>query len=292
MNIEELLRPTREFVSKYHFYIKRGIKYLQTQNICIVGLTRNTANIIDNTLNTFVNIGSNAKNYKIVLFENDSTDHTKTTIENRIKNNPNISLISEQYNRPQFGQVQSTERTKALSEYRNKLKQYIQEQYANYDYVIVTDTDFESISLNGIYNSFGWLASIPTIGAICGNSFEYKHIFSKEHKSLWNYDSWAYRGTWWNNLQTHNGADIRYDPMMWFGIHILPVGSDPIRINSGFGGMAIYKTNFFLMGNYSGHDCEHVMFHHDIFSKDNNFNLFLNPSQTMLLSSEHIESVA
>jgi hypothetical protein len=72
--------------------------------------------------------------------------------------------------------------------------------------------------------------------------------------------------------------------MLWFGFWIPPKGSAPIKINSGFGGMAIYKTKFYLIGNYSGVDCEHVTFHYDIVNKNSKFNLFLNPSQVMLMS--------
>ncbi|NBQ17257.1 hypothetical protein EBU24_03000 [bacterium] len=121
---------------------------------------------------------------------------------------------------------------------------------------------------------------------MCGNSFQIKKIFGENDiLRLWNYDSWACRMSWWTNLQTYNISNFpQTDPMLWFGFWIPPKGSAPMKINSGFGGMTIYKTKFYLIGNYSGVDCEHVTFHYDIVKKNSKFNLFLNPSQVMLMS--------
>jgi glycosyltransferase involved in cell wall biosynthesis len=285
MHIETLLPISKEFNTQYDFYKENGKNFLSTQKICIISLTRNTSYTINNVISSLVQLGNNAKDYKIIFFENDSSDNTVELINNWISNNPNISLLTETYNKPQYGQVQDIERTILLAEYRNKLKYYIQENYSDYDFVIVTDSDFQNFSLDGVYNSFGWLFNDQNIGAMCGNSFQYKRLsVSDSDMSLWNYDSWAYRGSWWNNLQTHKSAKISYDPMVWFGLQVLPVGSYPFRINSGFGGMTIYRTKFYLSADYSGEDCEHVMFHYNLKQKNPEFHLFLNPSQRMLLS--------
>ena len=282
MHINELLPISPGFEKIYNDYVQKGKNFLSKQNICIVGLTRNTSQVIFNTINSLVELGESAQNYKIVLFENDSTDDTVSIINEISKTNNNLHLMSQNYNRIQFGPVQDQSRTLALAEYRNILKNHVACNYLNYHFTIVVDTDFQNFSLDGVYNSFGWLENNETIGAICGNSFEYKMLPSLEY-SLWNYDSWAYRGSWWDNLQAYNIAKIAFDPMTWFGLQILPIGSSPFRVNSAFGGMSIYRNHFFINGNYGGEDCEHVIFHHDLKSKNPNFNLFLNPSQRMLV---------
>lgn len=284
MNIDELLPISNEFQLAYHKYIEYGKQFLASQKICIIGLTRNTSKTILSVIDSLTKLGASAKDHKIIFFENDSLDNTVSVIDTARENNKNLILISKHYNRPQFGPVQDINRTNALAEYRNILKDYVLNKYVNYDFTIVTDTDFKNFSLDGVYNSFGWLMQNNSIGAMCGNSFEYKNIFESKNLSLWNYDSWAYRGSWWNNLQASNTAKINFDPMFWFGLQILPVGSSPFRINSGFGGMTIYRNHFFVGGNYSGEDCEHVMFHYNLKQKYPDFHLFLNPSQRMLLS--------
>jgi hypothetical protein len=221
---------------------------------------------------------------QIILFENDSLDDTKEKINNLILLNSNIVLLSQKFDRPHFGTVKDKRRVDALAEYRNILKNYIKDNYSDYDFVIVTDTDFKDFSLDGIYNSFGWLSYSGEIDAICGNSFELKNVFSVSKKSLWNYDCWAFRSTWWNDWQNQQLTEFyNYDPMFWFGIWILPPGSPLIRINSGFGGCCIYKTSLYIHAEYNGNDCEHVTFHRDLESKNKNFSLYLNPSQIMLM---------
>lgn len=282
MNIEKLLQPSKEFEHRYQQLIEVGQKFLQNKKIAIVGLARNVDNSIENAIQKLVILGESAQDYRLVIFENDSTDHTKSKIDQCKNNNSKIVSIYAQYNRPQFGQTQDTERTKALAEYRNILKQYVQQNLSNYDFVIVTDMDFVDFSLNGCYNSFGWFSHHhKNIDAVAGNSFQYKNVNTAKQNSLWNYDSWAFRYTWWNQLSLIDS--ITFDPMLWFGLFIMPVGSNIIPVNSAFGGMTIYKTEYFCEGIYEGYDCEHVCFHYNIKQKFPSFQLVVNPSQIMLV---------
>jgi hypothetical protein len=148
------------------------------------------------------------------------------------------------------------------------------------------DMDFIDISNTGFFNSFGWLKEYPNIDAMSGNSFEIKDIFNTSELTLWNYDSWAFRGSWWDDLQGKKLTEHynNYNRMLWFGLWILPVGSRPISVNSAFGGMCIYKTKHYTSGQYASYDCEHVTFHYDISNKNPGFALCLNPSQVMLMS--------
>lgn len=282
MRIEELLPPSREFIDMYNMYIQLGKEYLKAKKICFIGLARNIENSVGESINRLVNFGQRAKEYKVVIFENDSQDNTKLQIEKIKQHNSNIHSIHAQYNRPQFGPVQDTERTIALAEYRNILKDYVKEHFADYDFIIVTDMDFVDFSELGCYNSFGWLCRHEdTIDAIAGNSFEYKNVTLEDQKSLWNYDSWAFRYTWWNQLALLDS--MTYNPMLWFGFFIMPVGSQILPVNSAFGGMAIYKNNQFIEGLYGGYDCEHVCFNYSLKQKIPSFQMVVNPSQIMLL---------
>ena len=52
-------------------------------------------------------------------------------------------------------------------------------------------------------------------------------------------------------------------------------------MNSCFGGLAVYKTEYWLMGRYSGEDCEHVCLHKSIADRTGNQypwpRMYLNP---------------
>lgn len=283
MNDIFLIQPN--YIDSYQKKINSGQKYIKSLRIIIVSLCRNAETYIDNNLTIIADLLKNScLDYRIILFENDSQDKTKQIIQNHILKNDKIILLSENYNRPQFGTTKHRERTEALAEYRNILKDYVKINYSNFDYVIVMDSDFKSFSHNGIFNSFGWLSENNSISAIAGNSFEIKPIFDPTKPVLWNYDSWAFRGTWWEDLDAYpKNMFNNYNSMLWFGFWILPIGSEPITINSAFGGTCIYKNSFYINGNYFGNDCEHVTFHHYLKNNFPEFQLYLNPSQIMLL---------
>jgi glycosyltransferase involved in cell wall biosynthesis len=282
MNIQELLPPSKEFINKYNQYINVGKNFLSTKKIVILGLARNIGSSIEHSITKLVDFAKNSKEYKIIIFENDSQDNTREILDSLKKDNSNIITIYETHNRPQFGPVQHTERTMALAEYRNTLKEYVKTHLSDYDFVVVSDMDFIDFSDLGCYNSFGWFSTHNnTIDAIAGNAFEYKNVTLANQKSLWNYDSWAFRYTWWNQLPILDS--MTYSGMLWFGFFIMPVGSPIIPVNSAFGGMTIYKINSFIQGTYDGFDCEHVCFHYDLKQKIPSFQLVINPSQTMLV---------
>lgn len=283
MNIEEILPPFIDFKSTYVENCESGKNYLQNQKIVLVGLVRNLELQLEKNIATLVSFLEYAKDYKIVLFENDSQDKTKEILSKLSNNNPNIKIICRDYNRPHFGPVKDKTRTTALAEYRNILIDYIKEYYGDYDYTIMCDMDFLDVSINGIYNTFGWFAYSKNVDAVVGYSYQIKHVMSREYKQLWNYDSWAYRATWWSYL-SYNTKFTDFDNMFWFGCFIPPVGSSPTKICSGFGGMGIYKTNAILSAKYEGYDCEHVCLHYNIFRTNPKFNLLINPSQIMLMN--------
>ncbi len=282
--IDQALPVLSFYKTNYDEKVDSGQQYLLNQKIVIVGLCRNAETYIQQNIQQIVSLLENkCADYRIVLFENDSVDSTKNKINELIDKNNKIILLSKNFNRPQFGTVKDVARTTALAEYRNILKDYVKNYLADFNFTIVMDTDFKDFSITGIYSSFGWLREHNNIEAMCGNSFEIKKVFGPQD-SLWNYDCWAYRGTWWHDWQNYPLSEYQnYNQMGWFGLWILPPGSPPVRINSGFGGCCIYRTKSFIQADYSGDDCEHVVFHYDLYQKNPNFNLCLNPAQVMLL---------
>jgi len=56
---------------------------------------------------------------------------------------------------------------------------------------------------------------------------------------------------------------------------MLPIGAPPMRMNSAFGGLCLYRTDAFLSSRYQGGDCEHVHFHRGMAAAG--YDLYLNP---------------
>ena len=281
-NISLLITKEQSFAKECEALSNKGQELIKDMRIIFLGLARNLESVLENSINRLVQLGESAKNYKIVIFENDSIDKTKIILEKLSSANDNIHILSETNNRTHFGSVRDSKRTIALAEYRNKLKEYAIKCFSEYDYVIVTDLDFIDFSTEGVYNSFGWLTRFgDKIDAIAGNSYEYRYVTSDTVKSLRNYDSWAFRYNWWSELPEL--PSMAYNRMLWFELFVMPVGLPIIPVNSAFGGMTIYKMDKFKLGSYDGKDCEHVRFHYSLKQNIPNFQLVLNPSQIMLL---------
>jgi hypothetical protein len=274
-----------EFEKIYEQNCIAGKSFLSSKNIVITGLIRNVGDKLESNLQSLNFLEENSKSVKYFLYENDSSDNTVEILNSTKSQKNNFYFKSETLNLPKFGSVKNKKRTEALSSHRNTCLKYIENNWSDSDYVIVIDLDFKMISINGILNTFGLFQTFKFIDAMAGNSFELKtmDMQNPNYKQIWNYDSWAYRGNWWEDLHKYPECFKNYDPMLWFGHWHPPIGSPPIPANSAFGGCCIYKTSKFISGRYEGHDCEHVCFHKNIFT-NHGLNLYINPSQIMLFN--------
>lgn len=288
IQIEDLVPCDTAYQNIYNDKIVQGKNHLKNKKIVIAGLCRSVGSVLEKNVYSVIDSVKNiVSDYKVLLFENDSTDNTKEILKNLKNNNDNIHYISQDYRRKHYGTVKDPERIKALAEYRSKVQEYIKLNWPNYDYIILFDTDFVDFSANGLLNSFGWIDN-SNIDAVAGFSYTLKPLTLTGHYAynLWNYDSWAYRESWWRDLENepvYNSLQ-NYPKMLWFGLRPLPRGVFPTKVNSAFGGMVVYKMKDYLIGEYDHYDCEHVTFHRSIGLKNKSFNLFANPSQIMLLS--------
>lgn len=269
-----------EFAESYRSYIELGKTYLKNKNIFVTGLIRNGETYIDNSITSLEQLRQYSKSLGYFVYENDSRDHTPKILDGLTHKIENFSYSSELLSLKGFAAVKDKERTTNLANHRNKCKNFIQNQKLKIDHIIVTDLDFSSLSIDGILNSFGWISKKQT-DAMAGFSFEFKPLFNPDHKVPWNYDCWAYRGSWWEDTQKITNTST-YDSMIWFGLWHPPIGSKPILVNSAFGGMTIYKPKHFFSADYEGDDCEHVCFHKNIVNKNPKFKLAINPSQIMI----------
>lgn len=286
-NIDELLKPTTEFIEQYLLRVEQGREYSKKQNVVFSCLARNISSVLMDNLSFLFDLNENIFNrVDIVVFENDSSDDTKKVLS-ACKNyyGNHLHILSEDYGDSWFNSsmtkdiARSNDRTINMAKYRNICKKYINEHLYNKSYAIVLDLDFQQISINGLLNTFGHLANDIAIGGVVGNAYEIKNRSNSSLPLLWNYDSWAFRHTWW--LDKEKEIDW-YDCMLWFGLWTPSPGLPIMKVNSAFGGMAIYPIHTYLSADYEGYDCEHVCFHKNLY-KNPHFNLYLNPSQVMIL---------
>jgi hypothetical protein len=271
-----------KYLERYKFYLINGKQKASNSKVVFGALTRNSFIKIKKNLEVIDELGKYFKDYKIVIYENDSIDGTKEILKEIAYNNQNIKIIGSDYNRPQFGPVKSIERIKYLSQYRDELKNFICNNYNDYDYVIIFDLDFDQISIDGIFNSFGYLNIYNDIDCMAGNSYQISNNIIR------NYDCWAFKlNDWEFNSNKIISSYQKYPDDYWFQFFIVPNGGEIYKVLSAFGGSAIYKMDFYKIGKYSKEPfdlCDHVLFHKDIWEKtDGNFKLYVNPSQITLM---------
>lgn len=279
--IESILKLSPIFKEGYDLAVQKGKENLSGKSVVFSMLCRNGEDLILKNIDTLKSlVKPYVKDYKFVIYENDSTDNTKEILKSIMVQDPNVHCTITNHNRKFYGQTKEKERTTALAEYRNYNLEYIRSNYSDYDYVIVCDSDFADVGQQGFYNSFGFFEH-EGISAICGNSYQLT-----EKNKLWNYDSWAYRHISWVDLSIVELPTIDNWNGYWFGFWVMPRGVPPFFVKSAFGGMGIYRTRQYLSGKYEGYDCEHVTFHYSL-AQNKNFNLVLNPSQVMLMNNKN-----
>jgi hypothetical protein len=270
-----------EFQDSYIHICDIGEKYIANKKIVVTGICRNVGHCLEQNIIELNSLTKYGANIEYFIYENDSTDNTKDILS-KLGSNERFNFTSQDLSLPHFGSLKSLERTSNLAKHRNRCLEYIKQYHNNTDFVIVVDLDFSKISINGILHSFGIFSqNYLFVDAIAGNSFEIKK-HNDGQQNIWNYDCWAYRGNWWDDLYKHTEYNM-FDPMLWFGLWHPLIGSPPPQVNSAFGGCCIYKTQKYILGKYEGYDCEHVCFHKYL-SKNHGLNLFLNPAQIMLFT--------
>lgn len=162
-------------------------------------------------------------------------------------------------------------RTERLAFFRNRYLQHLREsaEYADYDFVMVADLDLKGgWSNDGIATSFahaGW-------DVVASNSISYHNlrksyydIFALQPKTILN-NGFLYKiiGNGW---QFRRG-----DPL--------------IPVQSGFGGLALYRKKSILSRQYEGTLDGQMMCEHVSLNADNSLRCFLNPSQITLIGTQ------
>lgn len=269
-DIDTLFPVDEKHAVTYSQKVSVGLKNSPNYRVAVLCLARNIAQQYQYPLRQIRLLLENFhKDSRVYIYENDSIDGTPQIIQNALNKSEykQFSLYSEKLKTKYLPLSRDKVRTTNMANARNKCYNLIDKKdIVSFDFFLVIDIDFKNISLNGIFNSIGWMTENQNIKAMSGNSYT-------EHVKLGyaNYDSFAFR---LNNWHQQN--------IPWFPQFNLPIGSDPFVVYSAFGGSTIYRKGFYKP-MYSGEDCEHVVLHRNLKNSIENFELFYNPSQIMIV---------
>jgi len=143
--------------------------------VVFCGIAKNNSDTIDSTMHNINRLISLFDEYKIVIYENDSSDNTLEKLK-KIRDT-NVIILSEKLNAP-------VERDLKIMAYaRNQYLNYIIKHYIDYDLMIVLDMDFKKEwDIKGIKDS---LNKIDMWNGVCSNG-----VFTEEDNRM--YDAFAY----------------------------------------------------------------------------------------------------
>ncbi len=256
--------------SSYSERVARGRERMKQHSVVVCGLCRDVRLYLPRTAARIERLGEMFADYRVMLFENDSKDATLEFLFDWRSRNARVEFLTATAGRPKFQRSRSLARAEWLAHCRNQYRKEIQQRYAEFDYVIVVDTDLAGgWSYDGVAHTFGeddW----DCVGSY---GLERRLDQTSDRPPYIHFDTWAFRptpGTFASQLTNHNE------------LH-LSKGGPLLPVQSCFGGMGIYRTACMFAAEYGGSDCEHVVFHNRLHQAGLT-RQFLNPSQLVLYS--------
>ena len=250
---------------------------IKKQSVVIAGCCINVAYFIKRNLFIMDEIGKQFKEYKIVVFENDSKDSTRNIlIENK----------KDHYDYIFEDNVNIQNRTERIAHCRNKILNHVNTNYSNFNYLLMLDLDdvlssgklVETIHTCFLYKLDQWDAMF----ANCSD--KYYDIYALRKKKY-------LTSCCWNNANIMKQLGVphkdAYATCIDKYIINYPMDSKLISVISAFGGAGLYKLKSIEDAKYVGIEpthldqqiCEHVPFHKNMV--DRGCKLYINP--TMLI---------
>lgn len=236
------------------------------------GLARDVREVLPGMSARIEQLGAALHDYRVVIYENDSRDGTLGYLWAWQQENHRVDVLSDRLGRPRWGQVQDHERMVHMAECRNRYLAHALREYADYQYLIVLDTDLpEGFSYEGVAHTFGqddW--------DMVGSNGLLFHSYGGYSRAPMFFDAWAFR----------REGDTQVQPYEVVNRLSFRRGDQLVRVWSCFGGLAIYRMECFRGGaRYGDDDCEHVVLHQRL--REQGFDRqFLNPSQMVLYSAQ------
>lgn len=206
------------------------------ERVIICGTGKNIAPCLPNMRKKIELLGNFFKDYRVIIYENNSTDGTQALLNKWARENPKVTVITEKltadqlYNRTKAHALkdQAPNRMELIAYGRNQvLQEAFKPELDNYNFLIMTDLDFKKgWTIEGVLSCFDideeWDGL--TANGVAGGIY---------------YDRYAYRDEmlplgpellgeiFWQQLEKHK---IKFD-----------VGSKIKKVYSAFGGIAVYR---------------------------------------------------
>lgn len=266
---EEMFPASSERIEAYRARVERGRAAMQRSTVVLCGLCRDVRHFLPRMAARIERLGAMFADWRLVLYENDSTDATKEFLLDWRRANPRVEVITEWLGVPRFPQARLLARAAFLARCRNICRGHVLASYQHFSHVIVLDMDLAGgFSCEGIAHSMGaddW----DFVGSY---GIAQRSEATADDPDRWfHIDAWAFQPRPGEKIPTPQEIEnLRLER----GAPLLPVGSC-------FGGLGIYRMECYAAAEYGGEDCEHVVLHER--QRQCGFTRqYLNPSQVVL----------
>lgn len=250
------------------------------EKVLICGVCKNVEKAIPNTIRSATALGAQFLDYRVIIYENNSTDLTKQLFQEWAKKDRHVIFVSQYLSKKKLAQelkMKVRNRTEAIARARNKVLDIVAtDKYEDYKYVIWVDLDFlDPWDIKNIINTI--LHPEQEWDAVLANGA---------------YDLFAFRDPefpigfellgekYWRHLDKMR-ARLSLDP------------NGPWRkVYSAFGGLGIYKRKSIQGCRYSGtvtKDLENVVSTWLERAKDNQNICFWEEYQQLLITAPVID---
>lgn len=273
--------------------VEHGYKKALESRIVFAGLCRNNENRIKKNIDMCCEIAKYFKDYRVVLFENDSSDKTREIVkEYSTKNNKVILLectgenkeckfnLPEMYSYGTF----NLKRIDKMAFFRNQYMNYIKQNLQDYDYVLMADFDIEGYTnIDGVMHALGKSKKDEKTGKRVTEDWDAIAVNGRMGVPgtfglvTVMYDTLAYAKTEedmekcrTSNYTLFKGVKDWLDPWKLDDKDFTPV-------SSAFNSMCLYKMRSVLTCEYPyGYCCEHIGFHAEMTAKGYN-KIYIDP---------------
>jgi len=261
---------------------------LSESEVFVAGVARNCSRCLPSEIARLSAVLRKAKKTHFFVVESDSTDNTVEILQLIASSTPHFTYIT-------LGRLADRHpvRTDRIAVCRNAYldRLRVADLYADCHYVVVADLDGvnDQISAQAVES--------------CWSRDDWDVCTANQVGPY--YDIWALRHPIWcpndfeqvkRFLRSHGVSRYRahVSAVLSRMVTIAPT-SDWIRVDSAFGGLAIYRRHAIEVCSYAGllsNDgvCEHVTLHSQII--DNGGKIYINPAMTNAGSSYHVREIA
>jgi hypothetical protein len=258
---------------------------LSSDSVIVVGIVRDIGKTIKRDIEK---IGKSLSFFREVhwfLVESGSSDNSKEILQGLSNENMNLNYVS-------IGEISDSEelRTENMATARNEYLSYLRKEnrMKSYSYVIIADFNLlnKKISRESILSS--WERTDWDV-VTANQSGRYYDIWALRHP-LWSpNDCWEHHAFLRQYVKLPEKA-VTYS--MRSRMLNIPKNSEWIRVDSAFGGLAIYRPqilqpeSLYIGKTSEGHRiCEHVPFHKSL--ADMGARIYVNPSMINARFTDH-----